>query len=56
MTEKNETKSFHKFSPTKNKRGKTPTLGEKLHPSKSKKLIFFQQTQKKIASQTEFHL
>ena len=31
---------------------KMPTQGGKLHPRKSKKVIFFQQTQKKIARQT----
>jgi hypothetical protein len=29
-----------------------PTQGGKLHPRKGKKVIFFQQTQKKIATQT----
>jgi hypothetical protein len=29
-----------------------PTQGGKLHPKKSKKVIFFQQTQKKIITQT----
>jgi hypothetical protein len=43
--------SFHTSSPTKNDRWKTPTQGGKLHPRKSKKVIFFQQTQKKIAPQ-----
>jgi hypothetical protein len=44
--------SFHKSSPTKDKRWKTPTQGGKLHPRKSKKVIFFQQTRKKITTQT----
>ena len=44
--------SFHKSSPTKDNRWKTPTQGGKLHPRKSKKAIFFQQTQKKIDTQT----
>jgi hypothetical protein len=43
--------SFHKSTPTKDNRWKTPTQGEKLHPKKSKKVIF-QQTQKKIVTQT----
>jgi hypothetical protein len=43
--------SFHKFSPIKDNRWKTATQGGKLHPRKSKKVIF-QQTQKKIATQT----
>jgi hypothetical protein len=43
--------SFHKFSLTKDNRWKTPTQGWKLHPRKSKKVIF-QQTQKKIATET----
>jgi hypothetical protein len=42
------TQSFHKSSPTKDNRWKTPTQGRKLHPRKSNKVIF-QQTQKKIA-------
>jgi hypothetical protein len=44
--------SFHKSNPIKDNRWKTPTQVGKLHPRKSKKLIFFQQTQKKIATQT----
>ena len=47
--------SFHKFSCTKDNRGKTPTQAEKLHHRKIRKVIF-QQTQKKIAAQTQFHL
>jgi hypothetical protein len=39
--------SLHKSSPTKDNRWKTPTQGGKLHPRKSKKVIF-QQSQKKI--------
>jgi hypothetical protein len=54
-----ESKIFHdktKFtqylsSPTKLNRWKTPSKGGKLHPRKSKKELF-QQTQKKIATQT----
>jgi hypothetical protein len=42
---------FHKASSTKDNRWKTPTQGGKLHPRKSKKVIF-QKTQKKIATQT----
>jgi hypothetical protein len=45
------TVSFHKSSPSKDNRWKTPTQGGKLHPRKIKKIIF-QQTQKKIATQT----
>jgi hypothetical protein len=40
------------LSTTKGNRWKTPIQGGKLHPRKSKKVIFFQQTQKKIATQT----
>jgi hypothetical protein len=43
--------SLHKSSPTKDNRWKTPTHGGKLHPRKSKNIIF-QQTQKKIATQS----
>jgi hypothetical protein len=32
--------SFHKSKPTKDNRWKTPTQGGKLHPRKSKKVIF----------------
>jgi hypothetical protein len=47
------TKQIHtKSSPTKDNRWKMPTQGGKLHPRKSKKVIFFQQTQKRIATQT----
>ena len=35
---------------------KIQTQGEKLHPRKINKVIFFQQTHKKIATQKEFHL
>ena len=38
------TVSLHKFSPSKDKRWKATTQGGKLHPRKSKKIIFFQQT------------
>ena len=41
------TVSFHKSSPTKDNRWKTPTQGVKLHPRKSKKVIF-QQTHTNI--------
>ena len=44
--------SFHKSSPTKDNRCKTPTQGKKIYPEKSKKIIVFQQTQKKIGIQT----
>ena len=43
--------SFHKSSPTRDNSWKTPTQGGNLHTRKSKKVIF-QQTQKKIATQT----
>jgi hypothetical protein len=46
---------FHKSSPTEDNRWKTPAQRGKLHPRKSKKIIF-QQTHKKIATQTYFHL
>jgi hypothetical protein len=41
------TQSFHKSSPTKDNRWKIPTQGVKLHPRKSKKVIF-QQTHTNI--------
>jgi hypothetical protein len=44
--------SFYKSSPTKDKKWEMPTQGGKLQPRKSKKVIFFQQTQKKITTQT----
>jgi hypothetical protein len=31
--------SFHKFSPSKDNKGKIPTQGQKLYPRKSKKVI-----------------
>jgi hypothetical protein len=37
--------------PTDDNRRKSPTQGEKLHPKKSKKLIFSQETQKKRTTQ-----
>jgi hypothetical protein len=43
--------SFHKSSPTKDNRWKVPTHGGKLHPRKSK-IVIFHQTQKKKATQT----
>jgi hypothetical protein len=46
------TTSFHKSSPTKDNRWKMPTPGGKIQPRKSKKVMFFQQTKKKIATQT----
>jgi hypothetical protein len=46
------TKLFHKTSPTKVNRWKTPTQGGKLHSKKSQKVIFILQIQKKIATQT----
>jgi hypothetical protein len=42
---------IQQFSPTKNNRWKTRTHGGKLHPRKGKKIIF-QQTQKKISTET----
>jgi hypothetical protein len=39
--------SFHKSSPKEDNRRKSPTHGGKLHPRKSKKLIFPQQIQTK---------
>jgi hypothetical protein len=39
--------SVHNSIPTKNNRGKIPMVGVKLHPRKSKKVIFFQQTQRR---------
>jgi len=44
-------KYFHKSSPTKDNRWKTPTQGGKLHHRKSKKVIFLQQTHKKRDTQ-----
>jgi hypothetical protein len=41
--------SFHKSKPSKDKKGKTPTQGEKLCPRKSKKVIFQQTKKKKVA-------
>jgi hypothetical protein len=52
LHKKNYTIAFHKSSPTNNNRWKTPTQGRKLHSRKMKKVIYFQQTQKKIAKQT----
>jgi hypothetical protein len=52
MTKQIYTISSHKNSPTKDNRWKTPTEEGKLHPRKSKKIIF-QETQKKMAIQTE---
>ena len=46
------TVSFHKSSPTKDNRWKTPKQGGKLYHRKSKKVIFFQQTQQKIVTQS----
>jgi hypothetical protein len=39
---------FHKSRPIKDNRWKTTTQGRNVHPRKSKKLIIFQQTEKKI--------
>jgi hypothetical protein len=47
--------SFHKSSPSKDNKGKTPTQGWKLHPRKGKK-VMLQQTYKKTASRTESQL
>jgi hypothetical protein len=41
--------SYHKSSPSKDNKGKTPTEGGKLCSRKRKKIIF-QQTLKKIAT------
>jgi hypothetical protein len=46
MSKPNPHNIFHKSSPTKDNRWKTPAQGGKLHPRKSKKVIIFQQTQK----------
>jgi hypothetical protein len=43
---------FDNPSPTKDNKWKTPTQGGKLYPRISKKVIFFQQTPKKITTQT----
>jgi hypothetical protein len=40
--DKIHTLSFHKSSPSKDNKGKTPTQGWKLHPRKSKKVILQQ--------------
>jgi hypothetical protein len=45
MMKPNLTVSFQKSGPTKDNRWKIPTQGRKLHCRKSKKVIFFQQTQ-----------
>jgi hypothetical protein len=42
---------FYKYSPTKG-RWKMQTQGGKLYCRESKKVIFYQQTQKKVARQT----
>jgi hypothetical protein len=44
--------TLYKSSATKDNRWKTPTQRAKLYPIKSKKVIFFQQTQMKIVTQT----
>jgi len=43
---------FHKSCPMKDNRWENPTKGGKLHPIKRKKVILFQQTQKKRVTQT----
>ena len=43
--------AFHKSSTTKDNRWKMPTQKGKLHSRKSKKVIFFHQTQDKITTQ-----
>jgi hypothetical protein len=48
--------SFHKSNHTKDNRQKMPTQRGKLHCRKSKKVLFFQQTQKKLAKQKSLHL
>jgi hypothetical protein len=45
-TKANLNLSFQTSSSTKNNKLKTLTLGGKLHPKESKKVFFFQQTQK----------
>ena len=53
MTKQIDTISFNKYSTTKDNKWKTPTQGWTLHLRKSKKVIAFQQTQKKIATETQ---
>jgi hypothetical protein len=52
MTKPNYTISFQKSRPKKDNRWKIPTQERKVHPRKSKKIILFQQNQKKTATQT----
>jgi hypothetical protein len=47
MTKSNLHSISHKSSISKDNRWKTPTQGGKLHPRKSKKEIFFQQTKRR---------
>jgi hypothetical protein len=51
MTKPDLHNNFPRIQLYNHNRWKTPTQGGKLHPRKSKKVIF-QQTQKKIAKQT----
>jgi hypothetical protein len=50
MTKLNLQNIFPQSSPEKKNKRKTPTQGWKVHPRKIKKVFFFQQTQKKIAT------
>jgi hypothetical protein len=52
MTKPNLHNLFPQTQPYKDNRWKTPTQGGKLYSRKSKKVNFFQQNQKKIATQT----
>jgi len=52
MTKLNLHNIFHNSSSTKDNRWKTLIQGENLHPRKSKKVIFLQQTEKKRNTQT----
>jgi hypothetical protein len=42
--------SLHQYSSSKDNKWRTPTQGGKLHPRKSKKIIFFKKTKKKITT------
>ena len=52
MTKPNLHNIFLQIQPTKNNRWKTAQQGGKLYTRKRKKVIFYQETQKKVATQT----
>jgi hypothetical protein len=47
MTKSNLHNIFHKSSPTKDSKWKTPTQGVKIYPRKNKKVVFFQEPKRK---------